>query len=84
MTGLDIGSYSVKCVEIHAAGIEPELARAAVEPAGREEDLKNVLQKMQVSPFSSLRVGLSGSSIITRFITMPAMSGFTRLMNSGE
>ncbi len=74
MTGVDIGTYSVKCVEVLHGSAVPELCRAESQPAGGEEDLKNVLQKMQVASASRLRVSLSGMSIITRFITMPAMS----------
>ncbi len=73
VTSLDIGTHTIKCVEIFTS-TAPELVRAAAEPAGRDTDLKSILQKFDLSSSTRVRVSLSGASIITRFITMPEMN----------
>ena len=74
IVGLDIGSYSIKSVEVIRTDAGIELHRAVVLPVQRDEDLKQILQQMKLSPASRVRAALSGPSIIIRRISMPLLS----------
>ena len=74
VTGLDIGSYSVKCVEVVLMDAGIQLRRAVTVPVGQESDLKGILKNLELKPADHVRVALSGPSVITRFISMPILS----------
>lgn len=77
--GLDVGNFSVKCVEMTRAKDKVTLTRAAVIPLdGQANDnltliLKPLVEQLANSP-NRLRVVLSGSSLLVRCVAMPQMS----------
>lgn len=70
--GLDIGPSSVKCVEVVRADGAIELRQAFLVPVAGEADVKAVLEKF--SGRAHVRTALSGPSVVTRVITMPALT----------
>lgn len=78
--GLDIGSYSVKCVEVVQSSGSIELRRVSIlpigdrSPAGLKKILKVMFDVYNGRP-DRLRISLSsGSSLIIRRIKLPVMS----------
>lgn len=77
--GLDIGSHSIKCVELERLKDKVTLLQARVTPLG-EQTLDNLTALLK--PFAdivalapeSVRVVLSGSSLLVRCISMPHMT----------
>ena len=74
ITGLDIGTYSVKCVQVLMTEAGAELRHAVIVPVTKTSDLPGILQNLELKSAGHVRASLSGPSIITRFITMPALS----------
>ena len=78
--GLDIGSYSIKCVEVLRSGTSIQLNRASIlpladsSPATLAATLKLILNLPPQSPLRGLRISVSGSSLLIRRISMPAMT----------
>lgn len=77
--GLDIGSYSIKCVELTRSKDKVILHQAALLPLGAQspdnltlllKPLSEVLQKAK----DRVRIVLSGSSLLVRCIQLPAMT----------
>lgn len=77
--GLDIGSYSVKCVEIRhdsdkAALQSAQLVRLPSSTTeGLVETLRKILRPVEASP-KHLRISVSGPSVFVRNITLPRMT----------
>lgn len=71
-TGLDLGTSSIKFVEIARVDGAIELRRAMIIPVAGEADVRAAIQKL--SPAPQLRTSLSGNSVITRVISMPTLS----------
>ena len=75
--GLDIGSYSVKCVELTHTGETVQLHRASILPAKDPESLKTILKLIfdpsHTTP-SRVRIAVSGPSLLVRRITLPTMT----------
>ena len=74
IAGIDIGSYSVKCVETARAGAGIELRRALIAPVNREADLKAILAQFDLASAGHVRIALSGPSVVTRLISMPFLN----------
>ncbi|MBI2095830.1 MAG: type IV pilus assembly protein PilM [Candidatus Omnitrophica bacterium] len=77
VVGLDMGSYSVKCVELVLSGEAIELRRASILPVKDPESLKTVL-KLIFDPSHTqpgrVRISVSGPSLLVRRITLPLMT----------
>ena len=77
--GLDMGSYSVKCVEIRHDSDKTVLQSAQLmrlpssTTEGLTETLRKILQAVEVSP-KHLRISISGPSVFVRNITLPRMT----------
>ncbi len=74
ITGLDIGSYSVKCVEVVQNPGVIEVSRAEILPVVSANSLHDVIKKLNLDPSSHVRVALSGPSVIIRRISMPLLN----------
>ena len=76
--GLDIGSSSLKMLEINNAGDKPLLVCLGmrnVPSAAREnlvESIKSLAEEMKVTT-KDAAISVSGSSVIVRFVSMPKM-----------
>ena len=82
--GIDIGSYSVKCVEItHSKGVI-ELQRAAIYPVSQASTQAAALKTFfetsstpagrRASLSQSVRISMAGPSVVIRRITLPIMT----------
>lgn len=74
IVGLDIGSYSVKCVTILRGREKIELHRATILPVADPQSLPRVLKVLDIASAKRIRIAVSGSSILMRRITMPMMT----------
>ncbi|HXV18794.1 MAG TPA: type IV pilus assembly protein PilM [Candidatus Omnitrophota bacterium] len=76
--GLDLGSYSVKCVEMIRDENRVELASVRIErlTAGTEENLLMALRQIRTSLSSDkhVRISVSGPSVIIRNVVLPRMT----------
>jgi type IV pilus assembly protein PilM len=77
IVGLDLGSYSVKCVEMTSSKDETRLLRAAVLPYYPSDPLNDTLSKIW-NPVSSMptkvRISVTGPSLLIRRISLPLMT----------
>lgn len=76
--GLDIGSYSLKVVEIRDAASRPRLVTLGMKKVfgGSKEAVKDaIMALMKESEVStkSLNISISGPSVVVRFISVPNM-----------
>ncbi len=77
--GLDIGSYSIKMVEMFEGPDKPTLLNFGMERIrdvskdGMAAQIKLLVEKQRVST-KNIAVSVSGPSVIVRFISMPRMS----------
>ncbi len=77
--GLDIGSYSIKCVEVRKSGDQLQLQRVSILPVGASTTasvssiLKLVLDPAAGKP-EHVRISMSGSSLLIRRIQLPVMT----------
>ena len=74
IVGLDIGSHSVKCVEVLQSGASIELQRAEILPLTGGLDIPKALGQLNLSSARHVRVAISGSSVIIRRISMPLLT----------
>lgn len=78
--GLDIGSYSIKCVEMTEGKERPKLRHVALLPLESPSQehlvqaLKAALDPMGVSPNKRVHISLSGAPLFIRRIQMPVMT----------
>jgi type IV pilus assembly protein PilM len=78
--GLDIGSYSIKCVEILRAGQTTQLRRVSIfpTPSGNPRELEKILKIMFLpleGRLNRLRISVSsGSSLLMRRVRLPLMT----------
>lgn len=78
--GLDIGSYSIKCVEVTRLDGKPRLDRVMILPVDTSQPAKlsaalRVLQDPFLTPAKPVRISVSGgSSLIIRRISLPSMT----------
>lgn len=77
IVGLDIGAYSIKCVEMISSKEEVRLIRAAVLPYSPLDPLLEVLTKVW-NPLSlmppKIRLSVTGPSLLIRRISLPLMT----------
>ena len=73
-TGLDIGSYSVKCVEMSHTKDAIELHRVTILPLPGISKLPDVLKAMDLQGAKHVRISVSGPSVLVRRITLPLMT----------
>ena len=74
-TGIDIGDYSIKLIELEGKKGHLELSRISVNRVVNgdvKSALKDVLS-LAKSPLKRVNVSLSGPSVIVRYIEMPPM-----------
>ena len=74
ITGLDIGSVSVKYVQVLKTKQGTQLHRAALTPLSADMDVRQALEKMGLSSTGHVRSSLSGPSVIIRRVSMPLLS----------
>ncbi len=74
VTGLDIGSYSIKCVQVAQLETGQELQRAQIIPITAEKDVSKGVRELELTGLHHIRVSVSGSSVLTRRITMPLLN----------
>ena len=72
--GLDIGTSSVKCVQISQNQDGLELRRATILPVGNPPRLSEILGVVDLSSEKHIRIAVSGSSVLIRRIKLPAMT----------
>ena len=72
--GLDIGSSSVKCVQISQTKEGVELRRATILPVGNPSRIADILGIVDVAAEKHIRISVSGSSVLIRRIKLPAMT----------
>lgn len=76
--GLDLGSYSVKCVEMSRDESRVELASARIErlASNTQENLLTALRQIKTSLASDkhVRISVSGPSVIIRNVVLPRMT----------
>ena len=73
--GIDIGNYSIKLIELEDKKGHLELVRFAVKRLA-DGDIKSTLKNLlslTKSPLRRANISLSGTSVIVRYIEMPAM-----------
>jgi type IV pilus assembly protein PilM len=74
--GLDIGSSSVKLVQLQKTGRDFKLTSFGIEPIkknNREEAIRQVLAASNVT-VKKVNVSVSGQGVILRYVTMPKMA----------
>jgi len=75
--GVDIGSHSVKCVEITHKKCVIKLQRAVIFPVSPSSSPTNAIKaffEAYSSPPKSVRISIAGPSVIIRRITLPIMT----------
>ena len=72
--GLDIGTHSVKCVQIAQTKDGVELLRATILPAGNPPRIPEILSIMGIASEKHIRISVSGSSVLIRRVKLPSMT----------
>ncbi len=72
--GIDVGTFSIKCVEITRDSGVPRLTRADLFPVQPGKDTLAHIQGLGLDATKSVRISLSGPSVLIRRLVLPSMT----------